>query len=61
MGAELTATGVGEAKVIFPTPASPEPDAAGYVVHAFPNSERFLFYGPGMARRLDDDRAAGRQ
>jgi len=46
MGYELA--GGAEAKAIFPTPESQETDADGFVVHAFPNSERFLFYGPGL-------------
>src|SRR5207244_776567 len=45
----LMATDIGSQPVaVFPTEKFPEPDAAGFVVHAFPNSERFLFYGPGM-------------
>ncbi len=45
----LMATDVdGEPKAVFPTEATPEPGVAGFVVHAFPNTERFLFYGPGM-------------
>ncbi|GMV80946.1 MAG: hypothetical protein AMXMBFR7_21300 [Planctomycetota bacterium] len=34
-------------KPVFPTVEFDEPAAATYVVHAFPDSERFLFYAPG--------------
>ena len=46
MGVELS--GTNEPKAIFPTADSQEPDAASFVVHAFPGSEKFLFYGPGL-------------
>jgi tetratricopeptide (TPR) repeat protein len=38
-------------KVVFPTEQDNEPDAAGYLLHAFPDSERFLFYAP-LGRNL---------
>lgn len=34
-------------KAIFPTANEDEPTAAPYVIHVFPDSERFLFYAPG--------------
>ncbi|MCW8130023.1 MAG: PD40 domain-containing protein [Planctomycetota bacterium] len=34
-------------KAIFPTADQDEPTAAPYVIHAFPDSDRFLFYAPG--------------
>ncbi len=46
MAAELNG---GEAKAVFPTATNTEPNASSFVVTPFPSSERFLFYGPGMA------------
>jgi tetratricopeptide (TPR) repeat protein len=36
-------------KAVFPTPEQNEPNASTYVIHAFPDNERFLFYAPGGA------------
>lgn len=36
-------------QAIFPTNEAPEPNVSSFVVHAFPESERFLFYGPGAS------------
>jgi tetratricopeptide (TPR) repeat protein len=44
-------------KAIFPTVDQNEPSASSYVIHAFPDSERLLFYAPGATNlwtiRLD--------
>ena len=47
MLAELNGINAKEPVPIFPTNEAPEPSVTGFAVHAFPDSERFLFYGPG--------------
>jgi tetratricopeptide (TPR) repeat protein len=34
-------------RVLFPTEDQNDPTAASYIVHAFPDRDRLLFYGPG--------------
>ncbi|MFH0939622.1 MAG: hypothetical protein V1899_10140 [Planctomycetota bacterium] len=36
-------------EAVFPTETEKEPNATTYIIHAFPDNDRFLFYSPGGA------------